>query len=217
VISDLISGQVVQTKRCGQCRREKSAEEFKPSQSTSDKLSYRCIDCSQRHSGYHHKNKDAINARKRSRRDPNKARAQYVKYRSLHREEANQRRRLRYKEDPVFREKMLSGKRESRAANPEQAKRLELGRNLKFRYGMTLEEWDQRMATQRGRCASCGNVFTKTGKGKPVLDHCHVTGVTRSILCNGCNTAEGYLGSPEAALALYNYMLKHELLSYPKP
>lgn len=38
-----------------------------------------------------------------------------------------------------------------------------------------------------GRCAWCG-----TGKAqKLVEDHCHMTGLTRALLCSHCNTIEG--------------------------
>lgn len=39
---------------------------------------------------------------------------------------------------------------------------------------------------QAGRCAICGHVDPPL-----CLDHCHVTGLTRGLLCRPCNFAEG--------------------------
>lgn len=57
-------------------------------------------------------------------------------------------------------------------------------------YGITLDEYETRVLEQGGRCACC-----KRGLGiKPVVDHCHTTGVVRGIVCYGCNTGLGKIG-----------------------
>jgi hypothetical protein len=55
---------------------------------------------------------------------------------------------------------------------------------------------EARAKLSRMRCVVCG--------GKPAAqDHCHGTGLTRGILCNPCNGAEGHIakGNNEAAVA----------------
>ena len=79
---------------------------------------------------------------------------------------------------------------------------------LKSKYGLTLEQYDKLIADARGRCQICKRPFSVKG---PVIDHCHNTNVVRGVICTSCNAAEGHLASPEAALALYHYMLRNEL------
>lgn len=69
---------------------------------------------------------------------------------------------------------------------------------LKKTYDITLEEYDAMFEAQNGLCKSCGNPETKMHpRSKTVLwlavDHDHVTGKVRSLLCDGCNLAYGAL------------------------
>lgn len=57
---------------------------------------------------------------------------------------------------------------------------------LKHRYGVTVEQWDQMLIEQSGRCALCDEPMTS-----PHVDHSHVTLAVRSLLCLHCNTMLG--------------------------
>lgn len=59
---------------------------------------------------------------------------------------------------------------------------------LKFKYGITPEDYQEMLAAQGGVCAVCG-----AGPGVRALavDHCHTTGRVRGILCPNCNTGLG--------------------------
>ncbi len=62
-------------------------------------------------------------------------------------------------------------------------------------YGVTPEQVAGLMRAQAGRCAVCAREFDDHA-GRQVLhcvDHCHVTGAFRGLLCRMCNTFEGYL------------------------
>lgn len=74
---------------------------------------------------------------------------------------------------------------------------------LKREYGITPEIHQAMMAKQRGRCAVCGDQ-------KPLhIDHCHKVGRVRELLCNACNSAEGFLRSdPERTRAMLAYVEK---------
>ncbi len=62
-------------------------------------------------------------------------------------------------------------------------------RNLLARFGLDEAEYDRLLAEQGGGCAICG---TKPKKYKHLpVDHDHVTGEVRWILCDSCNTALG--------------------------
>lgn len=49
------------------------------------------------------------------------------------------------------------------------------------------EQKDVLLALQSGRCAVC----VYAGGDRLVLDHDHVTGLTRGLLCRSCNVREG--------------------------
>ena len=73
--------------------------------------------------------------------------------------------------------------------NPEPRRQKSRGFRFAQKYwpGLTakqaLEEWNRMFTEQEGKCAICKD-------SKPLdVDHNHATGVVRSLLCNGCNTA----------------------------
>ena len=58
------------------------------------------------------------------------------------------------------------------------------------RYGLTTEQWLQRLASQNNKCAICENEFANT---KAIhTDHGHATGQVRGFLCKTCNLGLGY-------------------------
>ncbi len=68
----------------------------------------------------------------------------------------------------------------------------------KFRWGLTLEQYNGRLCIQGGGCAICGK---KPGaKRRLDVDHDEKTGKFRGILCNQCNQAIGLLGDDPARL-----------------
>lgn len=63
----------------------------------------------------------------------------------------------------------------------------------KCRYGVSREEATALLAFQNGTCALCPKQLTELGKGKLQgrLDHCHLSGGVRGILCARCNVLLG--------------------------
>ena len=71
--------------------------------------------------------------------------------------------------------------------------------NLKYRYGISLKEYEEMVTAQNGVCKICkeegfpsstglrGNVQSRN----LVVDHCHKTGAIRGLLCNMCNWGLG--------------------------
>lgn len=78
-------------------------------------------------------------------------------------------------------------------------------------YGLTLPEYEEMLSRQGGVCGSCGG--PPDGRWKKLqIDHCHITGKVRGLLCVGCNRAAGYLDdSPEKASRLGSYLEKHRV------
>lgn len=61
----------------------------------------------------------------------------------------------------------------------------------KKKYGMTRKDVVDMLDSQGNACAVCRCGITEDSKH---VDHCHVTGHVRGLLCAGCNTAIGKLG-----------------------
>lgn len=59
---------------------------------------------------------------------------------------------------------------------------------VNYRYGITLEEYDNLFIEAGNTCKICGRSHLKM-----VLDHCHTTGKIRGIICTNCNTAMGLI------------------------
>lgn len=65
---------------------------------------------------------------------------------------------------------------------------LQRGSNLRQRYGLTVEAWEQLFQAQQGACGLCGQPATNRRLN---VDHDHSTGRIRGLLCNICNRAVG--------------------------
>ncbi len=66
--------------------------------------------------------------------------------------------------------------------------------NLKRRFGMSLEIYEKMLERQGGVCLICSDKETHKLRGKVIplaVDHCHVSGKIRGLLCKNCNTALG--------------------------
>jgi hypothetical protein len=62
--------------------------------------------------------------------------------------------------------------------------------DLRRKYGIGLEQFNQMFAEQAGCCAICGKHQTEFVKGLAV-DHDHATGTIRKLLCVNCNNGLG--------------------------
>jgi Recombination endonuclease VII len=77
------------------------------------------------------------------------------------------------------------------------------------RYGVTWEQYEQMLADQNGACAICPR--TSSGKGQPLdVDHSHVTGRVRGLLCSRCNRGIGtFLDDPALLRNALAYLEKY--------
>ena len=87
--------------------------------------------------------------------------------------------------------------------NPEQTKNTILLR----KYGITAQIFDKMLEDQCGRCAICGTHFESSKATH--IDHCHITGKVRSILCNHCNLVLGHAKESVQILENAVQYLKH--------
>lgn len=76
--------------------------------------------------------------------------------------------------------------------------------NLKYKYGMTMEDYKNLSKKQNDRCAICGK------RVKLVVDHDHATGKVRSLLCHPCNAGLGYFyDNPDSMRKAADYLEAH--------
>lgn len=105
-----------------------------------------------------------------------------------------------------------NGARERRKAeDPIAHQRRERDRALRRRYGITLAEYERRLAEQGDRCAICRTDDPAPGMAERyrtfVVDHDHESGDVRGLLCRKCNSALGLLADDPARMrAAANYV-----------
>jgi len=85
-------------------------------------------------------------------------------------------------------------------------------RNLELTYGISLDEYNQMFQDQDSRCAVCrsddpGRYWT--------VDHDHLTGVVRGILCWHCNVGLGHFRDDISALVAAADYLIHSHTDQP--
>lgn len=74
------------------------------------------------------------------------------------------------------------------------------GRNLRERYGLTMDDYAAMLAAQLGGCAICRK--PARAKSRLFVDHDHKTGRVRGLLCLSCNTMIGHAAdSPDVLRA----------------
>jgi len=92
------------------------------------------------------------------------------------------------------------------AENAEKLRERDVGYNLKRKFNMTVEDYNVLLQSQNNTCATCDKTHSSNGK-RLAVDHCHVTGKIRGLLCNECNTALGLVKeNPVVLLELIDYL-----------
>jgi len=94
----------------------------------------------------------------------------------------------------------------SREADPDKYR----DRHLRRNYGITLAEFNRMVLAQGSKCACCGTDKPGGKHNQWCVDHDHVTGAVRELLCKDCNIVLGIIeDSPEHLQRLLQYIIKH--------
>jgi len=87
-------------------------------------------------------------------------------------------------------------------AHPEQARKHRQTYMLKWRYGLTPEQYKTMYEQQGGKCANVA-----CSRPAEYIDHNHATNVVRALLCKQCNFALGLMNdSTDIAHGLIEYL-----------
>ena len=115
--------------------------------------------------------------------------------------------------NPRIKTKLLKSSAAWREKNPDS----DANKQLRRKYGITLEQYNTMFQLQNGLCGICGKSEStrrrkKTqGNERLAVDHCHETGVVRGLLCFKCNTAIGSLGDNEEMVMRVIFYLTNSL------
>jgi hypothetical protein len=63
---------------------------------------------------------------------------------------------------------------------------------LKSKYRISLDDYNSMLASQDSKCAICSTSEPGKYHGRLCVDHDHITGAVRGLLCHNCNTALGH-------------------------
>lgn len=58
-------------------------------------------------------------------------------------------------------------------------------------YGITDEQFTAMWYVQNGQCKICDAILSVSGTGGSAIDHCHISGKVRGLLCTRCNVTLG--------------------------
>lgn len=96
-------------------------------------------------------------------------------------------------------------------AHPEWSRR----KHLKRKYGITIEQYDEMFRSQGGVCAVCERPQQRRRLN---VDHNHITGAVRGLLCDHCNIGLGKLkDNPGLLLAALNYLASYDEIDFSEP
>lgn len=93
-----------------------------------------------------------------------------------------------------WREKNLEKLKHYKALRYKMFSNTKLRRNNKYlsRYGINLEQYEQMLHSQDGVCKIC--LHPCRNRGTLSVDHCHLSGIVRGLLCDNCNNMLGRSG-----------------------
>lgn len=199
----------VSEKCCTRCKIVKSADQFSPNRMDKSGLAAWCKPCHREHGKQLEYDVDPIIrekrcancklakpidqfSRNRRNRDGFQSRCRSCQ-KEIHRDYY-----VRNSESVIARTKVWA------ANNPEKVKILSRNRQRVRLYGLTSQDYDALMESQSSRCAGCGDEF---GDTMPHIDHDHMTGAVRGLLCGPCNKALGMAAdSSERLIGLARYL-----------
>ena len=75
----------------------------------------------------------------------------------------------------------------------EKARKYAREHHLHTRYGLTIDDYNKMLSNQKGVCKICKALPTTSSNNKLAVDHCHISGDVRGLLCTRCNVVIGQI------------------------
>jgi hypothetical protein len=124
-----------------------------------------------------------------------------MKWRDNNRERLSEEKKKWYRNNIV---RSKAGMKRWREEHPDEVK----DSNLRFKYGITLDSYNRLHEEQGGGCAICG----RGGDGKKLhVDHDHISGIIRGLLCNRCNLMVGMSNDDPTVLERATHYLRENM------
>lgn len=81
--------------------------------------------------------------------------------------------------------------------------------DIKRRFGLTHDQYEEMLDSQKGVCAICKKFRLNKGKKFMAIDHCHKSGKVRGVLCHLCNRGLGLFDdNRELLISAIEYLAK---------
>ncbi len=154
---------------------------------------------------YKQKNREKINEKRKQYRLENKEKTK--QYRLENKEKLNDKKKQYRLEN---KEKISEQNKKYYLENKEKVKELrkfkycprrQRENNLIRKYDITLDDYNKMLQEQNGCCAICFVKAENTKNKVLVVDHNHLTGEVRKLLCKACNTSLGLLKESQEIIA----------------
>lgn len=175
------------TKQCSKCGEVKPLSAYYRRRDSKDGKEGRCKSCADL-----------------DKKDPEKRKAITKRYYWAHKE-LSQKRTKEWK--AKNRDKYLLRLRQYRKEHPQPYSPEKARRQTLKVHGITPQKYNEMLEYQEGTCAICGQ---PPERRRLAVDHDHVTGQIRGLLCRNCNTALGLVGdSPLNAILIAAYLMEH--------
>jgi hypothetical protein len=105
----------------------------------------------------------------------------------------------------------IPSERQKRKAINQRRFRENKASSLKLRYGVSLEWFDAKKIEQDNKCAICHKENLSHNGRELSIDHNHVTGEVRALLCSKCNLILGEVNDSVPKLtAMIDYLNKYD-------
>jgi len=182
-------------KKCGSEYPATSEYFYKVRTSKSGKDVLRCI-C-----------KSCESMRVKAYRDANKGKVleKQKEYRESNKDKSKEYHKLYYQSN---KEKLSEANARYQKDNPDRSRFYQ----LKYKYKVSEDSLMDMMNIQKGACAICGcDLVTPDSKRSYSVDHNHLTGNIRGLLCNSCNVLVGHANDDVSILSSAISYLKGEL------
>ena len=189
------------TKICTKCNVKKDISEFGKHNKSKDGLNWWCKHCRKQYNKTH-KEELKQNAKKYNDAHKEEIKKYNKQYKENHKKEIKEQQR---QYNQTHKEERRKSNKQYRENHKEMARKA----HLKWKYNLTIKQFDVMLKQQNNKCFICKKEFNKNKK-EPYVDHNHKTNTIRKLLCHSCNSMLGHSFEDISILqAAIDYLKEH--------